>query len=113
MSVLVTLGEWEVHERLLSSTEVLQRAGITYRQLDYWCRTGLLKPVEAMPGSGNAREFPDSEVRTATALGRLASLDRKNGYRSILAAATTAIRRGERTFELIPGITVDLIRLGA
>lgn len=114
MSVLVALAPYADDEPTVSSAELRRAAGITYRQVDYWTRTGLLRPVGVQsPGSGNWRKYPQSEVRIARALRRLASLDRKNGYGALLRAAVTKIRRGETTFELIPGVTVDLMRLGA
>jgi DNA-binding transcriptional MerR regulator len=41
-----------------SGTQTAKVVGITYRQLDYWARTGLLKPsiVEAK-GSGSRRQY--------------------------------------------------------
>jgi DNA-binding transcriptional MerR regulator len=44
--------------------------GISYRQLDHWCRRGYLKP-EANPGSGYGREFSDSEVEVAKLMAQL------------------------------------------
>lgn len=38
-------------------------AGITYRQLDYWARTGLLKPsIRAAQGSGSQRLYSFQDV---------------------------------------------------
>lgn len=53
----------------ITSADLLHRAGITYRQLDYWCRTGYLQPVKATPGTGNLRLFPVAQL----GLARLAS----------------------------------------
>jgi ParB/RepB/Spo0J family partition protein len=47
------------------STELLDEAGITYRQLDYWCRTGLLTPREDIHGSGWTRSFGPDQVDRA------------------------------------------------
>lgn len=49
-------------------------AGITYRQLDYWCRTGLLRPEQPARGSGSQRGFSLREARIAWTLGQLSSL---------------------------------------
>lgn len=45
---------------------------MTYRQLDYWARTGVLIPsvVEAR-GSGTRRLYSTSDVRKAIVIGRL------------------------------------------
>jgi DNA-binding transcriptional MerR regulator len=43
-----------------TSVQVCRELGITYRQLDYWCRDGGV--VRAEPGSGSQRQFSDDEV---------------------------------------------------
>lgn len=54
------------------STELITEAGITYRQLDYWSRTGLLTPLTAAaPGSGFVRRFHESQVPRAQTLAAL------------------------------------------
>ena len=40
---------------LLTSHEICRLAGCTYRQLDYWCRIGLISPVVEAEGSGTQR----------------------------------------------------------
>jgi DNA-binding transcriptional MerR regulator len=43
--------------------QVCSLVGITYRQLDYWARTGLLQPsVAAAKGSGSRRVYSYSDV---------------------------------------------------
>jgi DNA-binding transcriptional MerR regulator len=48
----------------LASVEVVERVGITYRQLDYWARTARLTPSagETAPGSGGTRWWTDADV---------------------------------------------------
>lgn len=49
------------------SAELIEDTGISYRQLDYWTRTGLLQPMGDIPGSGWARAFtPDQIARAHT-----------------------------------------------
>lgn len=48
----------------ISSDDMLA-AGITYRQLDHWCKTGYLRPAVASPGSGYQRKFPPQEFQVA------------------------------------------------
>lgn len=50
--------------------DLRHEAGITYRQLDYWSRLGLLESDDCF-GSGSYRTFARSEVAVATMLGRL------------------------------------------
>ncbi len=47
---------------LLSSYEVCRQAGITYRQLDYWYRTGILTPARQGHGSGNAHRWSEADL---------------------------------------------------
>lgn len=53
------------------ATEVMREAGITYRQLDHWCRAGFAHPVNSGPGIGHARRFTRAELRVLTCMGRL------------------------------------------
>lgn len=58
-----------------TSDDVTDLAGISYRQLDYWTRVGVLQPLgHARPGSGYERRWSQAEVRVATVVGRLANL---------------------------------------
>lgn len=53
----------------LTAQELVIRAGITYRQMDYWTRTGILHPVtEATPGSGFSRYFTAAEAHVAATM---------------------------------------------
>jgi len=52
----------------VTGPELCTEAGITYRQLDYWTRTNLLTPLDAVePGSGHLRRYAEDQVnRTRT-----------------------------------------------
>jgi DNA-binding transcriptional MerR regulator len=58
----------------LSSAQVCAAAGVTYRQLDYWCRAGLIRPTVAAAGHGSRRVWSAADVATAR---RLAELSRR------------------------------------
>lgn len=46
-----------------------QAAGITYRQMDYWTRTGLLESLAVdRSGSGHPRIYSPEQVKRATAV---------------------------------------------
>jgi hypothetical protein len=49
----------------LTTAELCDQAGISYRMADHWCRTGYLHSVEPQPGSGYVRSFPISELAAA------------------------------------------------
>lgn len=58
-------------ETTYSASELQAVAGISYRQLNHWCKRGWLKPGSAHTGSGNHRWFSGFEVETATYARRL------------------------------------------
>lgn len=55
-----------------SSAQVCQLAGVTYRQLDYWTRQGLIHPTIPARGSGSKRRWTWDDVERARRL-RLAA----------------------------------------
>lgn len=59
-----------------SSTEAAKRAGLSYRQVDYWVRKRLIVPTVEANGTGTRRQFSDEDVAL---LVMLASL-RREGY---------------------------------
>ena len=49
-----------------------ETAGITYRQMDYWTRTGLLESLAVdRKGSGHPRIYSPEQVRRARVIARL------------------------------------------
>lgn len=51
---------------------VMKAAGITYRQLDYWARTGLVTPsVRDAGGSGTQRKYAFRDIVRAKIIARL------------------------------------------
>lgn len=62
-------------------------AGITYRQLDYWARTGLVEPsVRSAKGSGSARLYGFRDILVLRVVKRL--LDTGISLQQIRAAVT-------------------------
>jgi DNA-binding transcriptional MerR regulator len=55
-----------------SSAQVCKLAGVTYRQLDYWVRQGLIEPTVAARGSGSKRRWTWDDIERARRL-RLAA----------------------------------------
>lgn len=53
------------------SLDDMLATGLTYRQIDYWCRQGYLRPLEATPGSGKARVWLSTERDVALLINRL------------------------------------------
>jgi hypothetical protein len=80
--------------------------GISYRQLDYWTRIGLLVPDDPTPGSGIARSWPDSEVIVALLIRRL--LDAGLELRAAARVAREQTHRPTGETRLRGGIVLDL-----
>jgi DNA-binding transcriptional MerR regulator len=78
------------------------RAGITYRQLDYWTRTGVLRADNPHCGSGGVRTWPDEELRVAQ---RIAVLLRAG---ISLRTAATVARQTPGTVHIGPGIILQV-----
>lgn len=55
--------------RVILASEVCRRAGVTYRQLDYWARRGFIP--DTGKGSGVPRQFTEADVDYITTFGRL------------------------------------------
>jgi len=53
-----------------TTIEVCRMTGTSYRQLDYWCRTGRIpgQPVGRGTGSGHRRAWTDAQIERAALL---------------------------------------------
>lgn len=60
-----------VDEPLFSGPEVCRAAGVTYRQLDYWDRTGVICPSQPARGSGTQRGYTLAEAQAVALVGAL------------------------------------------
>lgn len=56
---------------LLTSRQLAERAGVTYRQVDYWCREGYIVPAIESDGSGTRRLWGREHVPQVKAMGRV------------------------------------------
>ncbi len=66
----VPVVDWEEHG--YRAPQVCKLVGITYRQLDYWARTGLLEPsLQQAKGSGSQRLYGFSDVVQLKVIKRL------------------------------------------
>jgi MerR HTH family regulatory protein len=92
--------EDEAPERLTSG-ELIERTGITMRQITHWTESGLLFP-EHEGGSGNGRSWPPEEVTVARRMVRLAAA------RLPLDWSAAFARNDWPMGELAPGITVSV-----
>lgn len=58
--------------------------GVSYRQLDYWCRTGLVDPITEAHGSGTRREFSFENILRVFILNELLDLFSLTKLRTVL-----------------------------
>lgn len=58
----------ETEREFVTAVEIVKQARITYRQLDYWTRTGLLVPSNINAGAGNHRHYPLDQLARAKAI---------------------------------------------
>lgn len=75
---------------LLTTVEVTEQTGLTYRQLDYWSRTGTFSPSGAEAwGSGTRRLYTLDDVAVLKVLRVLSALGAKG---ETMEAAVPGIR---------------------
>lgn len=123
--VLTAGGEWVGHETGFSGPEVCKIVGISYRQLDYWARTDLLRPSLAdAAGSGTQRRYSyrdlvalkviksllDGGVSLQTARKAIAYL--RDHLGEDLASASLVIEGSSSVLTRTGDDIVDLVRRG-
>lgn len=72
------------------------------RQLDYWARSGYLRPDNPDPGSGRSRQWSAEELAVAQRMARLVSA----GF--VPAAAAEYARLGIGCHEIAPDIFLEV-----
>jgi MerR HTH family regulatory protein len=55
----------------VSTTDAARRAGVTYRQLNYWIALGAIKPAVGNGGSGNPYRMTEAQVQHLIQIGHL------------------------------------------
>jgi DNA-binding transcriptional MerR regulator len=104
--------------------EVCRIVGITYRQLDYWARTGLVKPsIKDAEGSGTQREYSFQDLAQLRIIKKL--LDTGVGLQQVRKAmgtlrdlkeprlGTTLVSDGSRIYSVeSPEAVIDLLAKG-
>jgi hypothetical protein len=80
--------------------------GLTMRQLEYWTRTGYLRPLNPAPGTGVPREYPTAERDIARTMLRLIAAG------LIPAAAHRYARAPATARALAPGVYLLLSPAG-
>ena len=49
-------------DKHFTASTAVKEAGITYRQLDHWCRTGLVVAAKPAKGSGSQRAYSEHNI---------------------------------------------------
>ncbi len=106
-------------------TQVCAVVGITYRQLDYWARTGLLRPsITDASGSGSKRRYSYSDVVELKVIKRLldAGMKLQQARQAVeclrgdlgvdLASAQLVVTDGRSILATSDGELVDLLAGG-
>jgi hypothetical protein len=72
----------------VGADDLVEQSGATYRQVDYWTRTGHLRAINTGFGSGSRRWWPGYEVLVCSRMKALSDAG------LLLAAAETLARTG-------------------
>src|SRR5665811_2552286 len=87
--------------------QVCSLVGITYRQLDYWARTGLLRPsITDATGSGSQRRYSYGDVLELKVIKRLLDAGLKlrqarQAVECLRAVSYTHLRAHETVLDLV------------
>jgi DNA-binding transcriptional MerR regulator len=117
-------GESSQPELGYRGPQVCSVVGITYRQLDYWARTGLLRPsITDARGSGTQRRYSYSDLVQLKVIKRLldAGISLQQARRAIqclraggeeVGSANLVIEQGRSVLAHSDGEIVDLLKGG-
>lgn len=83
------------------STNVSPIEGATYRQVDFWVRRGYLRPDDAQPGSGYARQWSDEELAVGARMARLVAA-------GLTPAVASKVARESGPVVVQPGVLLAL-----
>lgn len=80
---------------LLTSTEVCDQAGITYRQLDYWTRLEAVTDEAGAKGSGSRRRWTRRQAAVLAVLAKLVALGSRPSQLSEVTAVLMDLPTGD------------------
>lgn len=75
---------------MISSQEICERAGCTYRQLDWWDRQRVIGPVRRANGNGTRRGWGAHQIATIALITELAALGATHDILRTVAQRTEA-----------------------
>ena len=77
----------------MNAMKIMRDAGITYRQVDSWCRNWYLRPWNNDCGQGSLREWPDEEIAIALTMKQLIDVGIRAGKAAKHARQIVKTRR--------------------
>jgi len=88
----------------LTSTQLCTEAGITYRQLDYWLRNGVIPSsyVTDTTGSGHHRQWDPDVIAPLRVIGQVSAAVQL----SCAQYADIFVIHDHGSYELAPGVTL-------
>ncbi len=101
-----TAGRIAAERGLLTATALAHRAGLSYRQVDYWTRAGWIIPTVGADGSGTARLYdPDTVETVRNLLARVDACPFRHNHerRNLEDRARSSKRRRDRDATLDAG----------
>lgn len=91
---------------LISSRDLADRAGVTYRQVDYWCTKGVITPaLLSRGGSGGVRRWNEDDIGRVRLLGKISSMTAGNLHSDVLKKVHDAYEDGH--VELVEGVVLS------
>lgn len=97
-------------DELLSTAQMLDATGITFRILDYWIRCGVFEPAVEATGSGSRRQFFPESVAMVRTLGRIQEGLSRSGTgvsTVLLSEVYDAMERGDNSLDLGDGVRLS------
>lgn len=71
---MITTSEVQ-DQKTFGSMDLCELTGMTYRQLDYWCRTGLIEAsIYSPPTSGKSRVFSEDDLWFASIVKKMLNI---------------------------------------
>jgi DNA-binding transcriptional MerR regulator len=90
----------------IGTKELMEKTGISLRQVNYWCRMGLIMTINAAePGSGYQRQFYDNDVDKIKRMVQISHAF--DGKISLNVLSKVYARYEEGMIELENGIILD------
>jgi len=91
----------------IGSPELTRLTGLTYRQVDHWTKTGVLRPYVAAKGSGYSRQFPPAEAYVAVILARYVRAFGRTDASLLARIAAAARTAGPNRWIRLDGVVVE------